>query len=140
MFKSIYHNFWKSLGMASLLWMIANAIKPSAVQISLLYVLATLALFSAVIDALLFDNVQLNSRQIWIRRGLFIAADGLVLPTLLYGFRVIPYRSPLHVAATYGEIILSYFVLTFFLYFLIDQNQKRALRKINLRLQENTED
>lgn len=140
MFKSIYHNFWQSLGISSFLWMIANAILPNAVQISLLYVLATLALFSAVINALLFYNVQLNSRQIWIRRGLLIAANGLALATLLYIFRVIPYRSPLSVAATYGEIILAYFVITFFLYFLIDQNQKRALAQINLRLQENTED
>ena len=139
MLKYIKHQFFYSFGYMALIYVIARNCVPALSNTALLEMMGALCLISTTISALLFYNLKLSMRQLWLRRYLLVAVDSIVIIFLLYAFRIIHHQSPIKLLWLCLEVILSQFIICTVIWIVADQNEKRTLKKINARLEENTE-
>ena len=139
MLKYIKHQFFYSFGYMALLYVIARNIVPAISTTLLLEMMGALCLISTPISALLFYDLKLSMRQLWLRRYLLVAVDSIVIIFLLYAFRIIHYQSPIKLLWLCLYVILSHFIFCTIIWIVADQNEKRTLKKINARLEENIE-
>ena len=139
MLKYIKHQFFYSFGYMALIYVIARNCVPALSNTTLLEMLGAVSLISTVFSAFLFYNRKLSTRQLWLRRYLLLAGDSIVVIVSLYAFRLIRYQSPAKLLLLCLYVVLSYLILCTIIWIVADQNEKRTLKKINARLEENTE-
>ena len=137
MLKNIYNNAIHGIGLFCLMWIIVCNWIPDAKKMPILYAMIVFLFFSCTLENLLFYQVRLNYRQCWIRRTILTGSSALVIETLFILFGVYSNLSVQKIIINYIVVIIIEFVAMFTWYFLADQNQKRALKKINEKLGEN---
>ncbi|MBQ8432907.1 MAG: hypothetical protein IJX28_08500 [Clostridia bacterium] len=139
MLKNIYNNAIHGIGLVCLMWIAVCNWIPDAKKMPILYAMVVFLFFFCTLENLLFYQVRLNYRQCWIRRTILTGASALVVETLFILFGVYSNLSVQKIIINYIIVIIIEFAVMFTWYFLADQNQKRALEKINEKLKKNTD-
>ena len=137
MLKKIYEYALRSVGLACLVWMIYNAFLPQMFTTKVLYVMVTFVILMSLLAIGLFPGKQLSYRQIWFRRSILLGlgAFGIVACLRVLGLSTNP--SPKVIAFLFLRVLLLYLAVTIPLYFISDYMEKRALKKINEKLEKN---
>ena len=137
MLKKIYEYALRSVGLACLVWMIYNAFLPQMFTTKVLYVMVTFVILMSLLSIGLFPGKQLSYRQIWFRRSILLGlgAFGIVACLRVLGLSTNP--SPKVIGLLFLQFLILYLAVMIPLYFISDYMEKRALKKINEKLEEN---
>ena len=140
MLKHIKYQFFYSFGFTTLLYIIARNLVPALSNTLLLEMEGALCLISSIFSNLLFYNIKLSTRQLWLRRYLLLAVDSVAILLLLYAFRLIRYQSPTMLLLLCLYVVFTHFIISTIIWIIADQNEKRSLKKINETLKNNREE
>ena len=137
MWKKIYEYALRNMGLACLVWMIYNAFLPQMFTTKVLYVMVTFVILMSLLSIGLFPGKQLSYRKIWFRRSILLGlgAFGIVACLRVLGLSTNP--SPKVIGLLFLQILILYLAVMIPLYFISDYMEKRALKKINEKLEEN---
>ena len=137
MWKKFYEYALRNMGLACLVWMIYNAFLPQMFTTKVLYVMVTFVILMSLLSIGLFPGKQLSYRKIWFRRSILLGlgAFGIVACLRVLGLSTNP--SPKAIAFLLLRVLLIYLVIQIPLYFISDYMEKRALKKINEKLEKN---
>ena len=140
MLKKIYEYALRSVGLACLVWMIYNAFLPQMFTTKVLYVMVTFVILMSLLAIGLFPGKQLSYRQIWFRRSILLGLGALGIVACLRVLGLSTNPSPKVIGLLFLRVLLIYLAIQIPLYFISDYMEKRALKKINEKLEENSKE
>ena len=141
MLKKFYEYTLRNVGLTCLIWMVYNVIKPHIFTLASLYCMVTFVILMSVLSLCLFSGKRfLSYRQIWFRRAILVGVGAFGIVVLLRGFQLSTNPSPKVIAFLFLRVLLLYLAVTIPLYFISDYMEKRALKKINEKLEENSKE
>ncbi len=122
------------MGMNACIFFFLSLLVPNAVTVKLFHLMVCVSIPFSIFSFLTF-RYQLFSKHIWIRRAVVIAFSvaNILLNSYLFG-----YLQPTKKHYTiYGIAVLGTMLLLIFTYYLSDKIEKKNLKAINQKLQNN---